>query len=113
MERLRLGRTVCHDLKISPKSLISFWWWRKGWDSNPRYPCRHAGFQDRCLKPLGHPSKPLILLRNPLCFTCQRKLFARLLLPVHLTARIAAIRAATSFAATSCCGVIEGTPGGP
>src|SRR5258708_18081373 len=36
--------------------------WRKGWDSNPRYPCRHAGFQDRCLKPLGHPSKPLKLL---------------------------------------------------
>src|SRR6266478_7641952 len=34
--------------------------WRKGWDSNPRYPCRHAGFQDRCLKPLGHPSKPMI-----------------------------------------------------
>ena len=32
--------------------------WRKGWDSNPRYPCGHAGFQDRCLKPLGHPSKP-------------------------------------------------------
>jgi hypothetical protein len=31
--------------------------WRKGWDSNPRYPCGHAGFQDRCLKPLGHPSK--------------------------------------------------------
>ena len=30
--------------------------WRKGWDSNPRYPCRHGGFQDRCLKPLGHPS---------------------------------------------------------
>ena len=33
--------------------------WRKGWDSNPRYPCGHAGFQDRCLKPLGHPSNPL------------------------------------------------------
>lgn len=33
-------------------------YWRKGWDSNPRYPCGHAGFQDRCLKPLGHPSKP-------------------------------------------------------
>lgn len=32
--------------------------WRKGWDSNPRYPCGHAGFQDRCLKPLGHPSGP-------------------------------------------------------
>ena len=35
--------------------------WRKGWDSNPRYPCGHAGFQDRCLKPLGHPSNQLIL----------------------------------------------------
>ena len=31
--------------------------WRMGWDSNPRWACTHAGFQDRCLKPLGHPSK--------------------------------------------------------
>src|SRR5258708_6137722 len=38
--------------------------WRKGWDSNPRYPCRHAGFQDRCLKPLGHPSGPLKLFSD-------------------------------------------------
>ncbi len=49
------------------KTLILLWnsndfeqrrtiYWRKGWDSNPRYPCGHAGFQDRCLKPLGHPS---------------------------------------------------------
>ena len=30
--------------------------WRKGWDSNPRWSCPHGGFQDRCLKPLGHPS---------------------------------------------------------
>lgn len=30
--------------------------WRKGWDSNPRYGLPHGGFQDRCLKPLGHPS---------------------------------------------------------
>src|ERR1700745_3652263 len=30
--------------------------WRKGWDSNPRGRCRPGGFQDRCLKPLGHPS---------------------------------------------------------
>src|SRR3954468_5408206 len=35
-------------------------YWRKGWDSNPRYPCRHAGFQDRFLKPLGHPSGRVI-----------------------------------------------------
>ena len=30
--------------------------WRKRWDSNPRWSCPHGGFQDRCLKPLGHPS---------------------------------------------------------
>src|ERR1700730_7773934 len=30
--------------------------WRKEWDSNPRWACVHGGFQDRCLKPLGHPS---------------------------------------------------------
>ena len=31
-------------------------YWRKEWDSNPRWSCPHGGFQDRCLKPLGHPS---------------------------------------------------------
>ena len=30
--------------------------WRMGWDSNPRWAFTHGGFQDRCLKPLGHPS---------------------------------------------------------
>jgi hypothetical protein len=30
--------------------------WRKEWDSNPRGSGPPAGFQDRCLKPLGHPS---------------------------------------------------------
>ena len=30
--------------------------WRRWWDSNPRLTCANAGFQDRCLKPLGHPS---------------------------------------------------------
>ena len=30
--------------------------WRMGWDSNPRDACTPAGFQDRCLQPLGHPS---------------------------------------------------------
>jgi hypothetical protein len=31
--------------------------WRMGWDSNPRGACTPAGFQDRCLQPLGHPSR--------------------------------------------------------
>src|SRR4051812_9135244 len=29
---------------------------RLGRDSNPRCSFPHAGFQDRCLKPLGHPT---------------------------------------------------------
>src|SRR3569833_2333290 len=32
---------------------------RMGWDSNPRYPYEYAGYQDRCLKPLSHPSGSL------------------------------------------------------
>ena len=33
--------------------------WRKRWDSNPRYGLPYGGFQDRCLKPLGHSSVAL------------------------------------------------------
>ena len=29
---------------------------RRGWDSNPRYPCGHDSFQDCYLQPLGHLS---------------------------------------------------------
>ncbi len=32
-----------------------------GWDSNPRWACTHAGFQDRCLQPLGHPSNSYLI----------------------------------------------------
>jgi hypothetical protein len=35
--------------------------WRRGWDSNPRATRAAADFQDRCLQPLGHPSKCSIL----------------------------------------------------
>src|SRR5262249_12877221 len=31
--------------------------WRRRRDSNPRWPCDHAGFQNRCLQPLGHSSE--------------------------------------------------------
>src|SRR5205085_3220960 len=44
---------------IPSKILILLHKWRMGWDSNPREACTPAGFQDRCLKPLGHPSKYL------------------------------------------------------
>jgi site-specific DNA recombinase len=36
--------------------------WRMGWDSNPRRACTLAGFQDRCLKPVGHPSESALNL---------------------------------------------------
>ena len=32
--------------------------WRRRWDSNPRCACAHAGFQDRCVRPLRHSSGP-------------------------------------------------------
>ena len=41
--------------------------WRKGWDSNPRWTCAHDGFQDRCLKPLGHPSGAMTGGNQPAC----------------------------------------------
>ena len=41
----------------SPNQLIRFYCQRRRRDSNPRYPYEYAGFQNRCLKPLGHSSK--------------------------------------------------------
>ena len=38
------------------KLLILLFLWRREWDSNPRWCHHHGGFQDRCLKPLGHLS---------------------------------------------------------
>jgi hypothetical protein len=39
--------------------------WRRGWDSNPRESCPSGGFQDRCLKPLGHLSRRAISAGEP------------------------------------------------
>src|SRR5690554_4661591 len=39
--------------------------WRRGWDSNPREARASAGFQDRCLKPLGHLSGMFRSPRRP------------------------------------------------
>ncbi len=32
--------------------------WRRRRDSNSRWTCIHGGFQNRCLRPLGHSSRP-------------------------------------------------------
>ena len=39
--------------------------WRRGRDSNPRYPYEYAAFRVRCIQPLCHLSKRLICM----CFT--------------------------------------------
>ena len=43
-------------LNIMSKAFPQAWSWRREWDSNPRYSCPYSGFQDRRLRPLGHPS---------------------------------------------------------
>ena len=40
--------------------------WRRARDSNPRYPFRYAGFQDRSHQPLGQLSILLIRQKNPI-----------------------------------------------
>jgi hypothetical protein len=55
-------RLVC-KIGARLKAGISLYRWRMGWDSNPREACTPAGFQDRCLKPLGHPSNLLIYIQ--------------------------------------------------
>jgi hypothetical protein len=43
-----------HNLSLENNSSGSFW--RRERDSNPRYPFRYNGFQDRLFQPLTHPS---------------------------------------------------------
>src|SRR5690348_12003330 len=42
--------------------------WRRGRDSNPRYPCEYAAFRVRCFQPLSHlsTSRRGAALRGPL-----------------------------------------------
>ena len=47
--------------------------WRRGRDSNPRYPFGYAGFQDRCHQPLGHLSADTTIVpeRHPSILPAQ------------------------------------------
>ena len=66
--------------------------WRKGWDSNPRCPCGHAGFQDRCLQPLGHPSGTSKTIKLPDRATRENPGFAILFAETPRTDRTRALR---------------------
>ena len=64
LSKLMLRRTygshptcLLHHTKNDPyHGSYALYVWRRGWDSNPRCPHEHGGFQDRCLKPLDHLS---------------------------------------------------------
>src|SRR5215510_4556709 len=43
--------------KIRIKSICYLIIWRRGRDSNPRYPCEYAAFRVRCFQPLSHLSE--------------------------------------------------------
>src|SRR5215216_225227 len=77
--------------------------WRRGWDSNPRWICTHGGFQDRCLKPLGHPSKLLIPSESCISHRCPESCFATALLPFRseVSSRAVRITASTLAAASA------------
>src|SRR5262245_20953900 len=74
--------------------------WRRGWDSNPRYGCPYAAFRVRCFQPLSHLSKPVKsgifpssdLSCYPICYPFDRRAFSK-----------APRRAASTFAAASAC----------
>src|SRR6266850_7678490 len=48
---LRNAKAPCLQIRIS-KSAIRNSFWRRGWDSNPRWALTHSGFRDRCTNPL-------------------------------------------------------------
>ncbi len=73
-------KSIAKRRKHLRSTVVIFQWNRRGWDSNPRYPSRYGDFQDRCLKPLGHPStihKNLItyMVKNFLAFFLTLRFF--------------------------------------
>ena len=58
------GATRAERADAAPRP-IQRWGWRRRWDSNPRYAFAHAGFQDRCVRPLRHSSGGVLVARRP------------------------------------------------
>ena len=50
---LKEARQIIEEWRIQP---LLTWAWRRGRDSNPRYPCEYAAFRVRCFQPLSHLS---------------------------------------------------------
>ena len=66
--RLRSGDEFVGRAADAAERLIE---WRRGRDSNPRYPFEYAGLANLCLQPLGHLScRPTILLQRAVHTQC-------------------------------------------
>ncbi len=62
-EVLTLMNLVCRKRKSPEHYLLGAYIWRRDRDSNPGWSLNHAGFQDRCIQPLCHPSEDAKLYR--------------------------------------------------
>ena len=49
--------------------------WRRGRDSNPRYPREYAAFRVRCIRPLCHLSRPLNAFANRIGSSVETAVF--------------------------------------
>jgi hypothetical protein len=47
---------VANGIPWNAQIAYGMWFWRRGWDSNPRYPCEYSAFRVRCIRPLCHLS---------------------------------------------------------
>jgi hypothetical protein len=74
-------RRKADNIRNLISSMGYVYFWRKEWDSNPRRACTLGGFQDRCLKPLGHPSHALISRGFIKLWLVSREAIATALLP--------------------------------
>jgi hypothetical protein len=52
--------SACHSAR-SPQPARPTDYWRRGWDSNPRYPYEHNSFRDCPNRPLWHPSERVLI----------------------------------------------------
>ena len=57
------GRPSIQLLVLELQRLVIEQGWRRGWDSNPRYGLTHTRFPSVLLKPLGHLSRCILVLR--------------------------------------------------
>ena len=50
------GPTAARGTIVTKNQYLNASTWRRGRDSNPRYPCEYAAFRVRCFQPLSHLS---------------------------------------------------------